>query len=263
MKNSFLILSLLLTSLVFTMSFVSGADSGELSSGVTALVYKLTSNIFPNSNLDLDVLHAFIRKAAHVTEYAILAITWFITIKAYNLSFSWFLFIGITIASTDEAIQILAVDRGPSIFDVIVYDFIPFAIIGLVILFITNRKGEKVMATDTLARLQSNHISPELAYKELFKKEKRVWVPFFKRAHFLKLRIHFPGEKGANSFLAVLFFIPCPLLLLRILLGFVKIDKYSNDIPLSKREIINLISYKGVIVKVNTHSGEKILIKTI
>ena len=119
------------------------------------------------------------------------------------------------------------------------------------------------MASSTLTRLKNNSITPKIAYKELFKKEKRKRIPLFKRAHFIKLRIIIPKEKGVNRFLKVLFFLPFPILILRLILGFVKLDTYSDDIPLTKREIIRLIAHKGVKVKVNTHSGEKILIKTI
>lgn len=264
MKNTWLYISITITILVFSMSFVSGTESGELSSGVTDVIYRFISSIFPNNNIDIDTLHVVIRKMAHVTEYSILAISWFFTAKSMEWSFSVYLILGLLIASTDESIQIIAVDRGPSIFDALIYDFIPFMLIGTISLLIYNKRGGQTMSTDTLLKLQNNQISPESAYRELYKTEKRVRMPFFKRAHFVKLRIRVPGEKGVNTFLGILFFFPIPILFLRILMGFIKSERFEDtDMPLSKREIIRMVSYKGVTLNVKTHSGENILIKTI
>lgn len=263
MKKTLLILSILLTLLVFSMSFVSGTESGELSSGVTEFLHGILTSIFPNIEININTMHVVIRKSAHVTEYIILGIAWFETFKAYELSFSWVLVTGMVIAASDETIQIFAIDRGPSFIDALLFDFAPFAFIGTILFFINNRKGDHIMTSDTLVRLQSNLISPESAYEELYKPEKRARLPFFKRAHFIKLKINVPGEKGVNTFLKILFLLPIPILLLRIFMGFVKNDRFDEDIPISKRELIRMISYKGVKVHVDTHSGEKILIKTI
>ncbi|HPJ23307.1 MAG TPA: VanZ family protein [Bacillota bacterium] len=263
MKQLILVLSLLLTSLVFSMSFVSGAASSTISSGVSDMILGWITNIFPNNQIDIETFHTFIRKAAHVTEFIVLAISWFYTIKLWDWSLGIQLLIGLVIASTDETIQVFAVDRGPSIFDALVYDYLPFMIASLVLWLIYQRKGESIMATDTLARLKDNQISPELAYEELYKDEKRKRIPFFKRAHFIKLKIHVPEEKGVNFFLKVLFFIPFPLFIVKLILRLIKMDRFDDSVPLTKKEMIKLISYKGIIVKVNTKSGEKILIKTI
>lgn len=263
MKKTWLCVSIILTALVFSMSFVSGTDSGELSSGVTDLIYKIINSVFSNINIDIDTLHIVVRKAAHVTEYMILAVTWLFTAKAFEWSFSRYLLLGLLIASLDETIQIIAINRGPSAVDALLYDFLPFMAIGVAMVLINNGRRGKIMATDTLLKLQNNQISAESAYDEMFKKEKRTKIPFFRRAHFVKLRIHVPGEKGANTFLGVLFFFPIPILFLRILLGFIKGDRFGEEVSLTKREMIKMISYKGVTVKVKTHSGENILIKTI
>ena len=115
----------------------------------------------------------------------------------------------------------------------------------------------------TLAKLQENKITPEMAYKEIYSKTRIKRIPFSKRAHFIKLNINVPEEKGANRFLKALFFMPFPIMLLRVMIGFINFDKYTENVPLSKREILRLISYKGIKIKVNSNSGEKILIKTI
>ena len=116
----------------------------------------------------------------------------------------------------------------------------------------------------TLEQLQGKKINPEQAYNEIYnKKRKRKRIPFFRRASFVKLRIKVPDQKGVNRFLRVLFFMPFPILILRIILSFVKFDKYTDDIPFSKSEIIGLIQSKGIKIEVDSHSGEKVLIKTI
>ena len=114
----------------------------------------------------------------------------------------------------------------------------------------------------TLTKLQNNQITPETAYAKIYKKSRIKRVPFYKRAHFIKLSINVPDEKGVNAFLKVLFFLPIPILFLRIILGFIKIDKFSDDMPLTKRELIRLITFRGVKVKVNAKQGEKIYIRT-
>lgn len=262
MKKVSLIVSILLTLLVFSMSFASGSDSGSLSLGITNVVYDLIYKIFPNAQINLDNLHLFIRKTAHVSEYALLGFVWFQTMKYWNLSLFTALVIGLTIAGTDETIQKFAVDRGPSVFDALVFDFLPFASISILLYFINHRKGEIIMASETLMKLQSNTISAEKAYKDLYKEEKIKRVPFFKRAHFIKLSIKVPDQKGVNAFLRVLFLLPIPILFLRIVFSFVKVDNFESDIPLSKREIMDLIAHRGVKVKVNANGGEKVYIKT-
>lgn len=263
MKKIILILSLLITAFTFSMSFVSGADSSTLSSGVAETLLRWITQVFPNNHIQIDAFHTFIRKSAHVTEYTLLAISWFYTAKLWGWSLGTVFGIGLLIAGTDETIQHFAIDRGPSGFDAAVYDLLPFVLISTCLWLLYYRKGENAMATDTLARLQNNLISPESAYEELYKKKKKYRMPFSKRAHFIKLRIHVPGEKGVNTFLKVLFFIPFPLFILKFVMSFIKMDKFDDTIPLTKREMMRMISYKGVIVKVNAKSGENILIKTI
>ncbi|MCK4551335.1 MAG: hypothetical protein KAU02_00355 [Tenericutes bacterium] len=114
-----------------------------------------------------------------------------------------------------------------------------------------------------LAKLQDNEITPEKAYNEIYKKRKRKKVPFFRRASFIKLNIRVPDQKGVNRFLRVLFFMPFPIVIMRIILSFVRLDKYSDDIPFTKSELIGIIQHRGIKIEVDSHSGEKILIKTI
>lgn len=262
MKYFCLVLSLLLTGFVFSMSFTSGADSQSMSLEITNMVLNVINNIFENNNVNLAELHIFIRKSAHIFEYMVIGISWFFTGKLFGLSFLKILIIGLLIASTDEIIQIYSENRGPSIIDTILFDFIPYAIVGYLLFIINNKKGKIEMTTNTLLSVQNNQISPRAAYSTLFKK-KREAVSFTKKAHFLKLSIITNEGKGVNRFLKVLFFLPIPLIILKIILSFIKMERIADDIQLTRKEVIELISHKGIRIKVNTVTGEKILVKTI
>lgn len=262
MKHFLLITSITLTIIVFSMSFASGADSSGLSLEITNFVANILDNIFPNNSIVLEDLHVFVRKSAHITEYFILGISWFFTGKYWGLSFTKILIIGLLIASIDEIIQISATDRGPSLLDTLVFDFIPFTVSAYIFWFFHNRKGEKTMPSNTLARLQNNKITPEAAYKKLYKNHTKK-MPFTRRAHFIKLNVKIPGEKGVNKLLRVLFFLPLPIFLVRIIMSFVNEDTFGDDMPFTKSEMVKMITSKGININVNSKSGEKIIIKTI
>lgn len=114
------------------------------------------------------------------------------------------------------------------------------------------------MNNPVLQNLQSNTITAKEAYKELYVPKKRT---FLKRAHFVRLKIHVPDDVAANRFLRLIFLLPVPLVLVKIGLRFVK-DSGDDSLPLSKSEIFELISYKGIKVDIQSKSGEKIYIKT-
>lgn len=88
-----------------------------------------------------------------------------------------------------------------------------------------------------------------------------------RRAHFIKLRIVIPEERGVTAFLAFLFLLPVPLWVVRAILQRAlkeerKEEKVSN-LPFSERQLLDLIAYKGILVEVKTQEGQKIYIKTI
>jgi hypothetical protein len=109
-------------------------------------------------------------------------------------------------------------------------------------------------------QLAAGEIGVRKAYSELYKTPKARRYP---RAHFLKLRIRTPEEKGVNRFLAFLFWLPIPLLYVRIGLAFVKAKDGNDPLPLPKQEIMKLLSYRGIVVEVDSKDGTKILIKTL
>ena len=77
----------------------------------------------------------------------------------------------------------------------------------------------------------------------------------------MKLRIVIPEEKGVNTFLGVLFFLPFPIFIVKLVLPFIKMD--NMNIPLSKSEMLKIITSKDIRLVVNTSTKEKIIIKTI
>jgi len=60
MKSVSLLISLILTAIVFSMSFVSGESSASLSLEVTNLIYNITSSIIPNNQIDINALHLIV-----------------------------------------------------------------------------------------------------------------------------------------------------------------------------------------------------------
>ena len=105
--------------------------------------------------------------------------------------------------------------------------------------------------SNVLSKLESNDITPELAYKELYNKKNRIKPG--KRATFIKLRIHVPNEgKGLNTFLRILFALPIPLVFarwgLKIANKHAKLDENNN---MDIEEILYLLKYsKGTKVQV-------------
>ena len=118
------------------------------------------------------------------------------------------------------------------------------------------------MSTSALARLADNKISADAAYDELFNEVKHKRIRFIKKAHFIKLKVVIPDQRGLNVFLRVLFFLPFPIFIIKIVARFVKWEP-DEDFPFDKKEMINLISSRGIKVKVNAKSGEKIIVKTL
>lgn len=120
--------------------------------------------------------------------------------------------------------------------------------------------GEKTMSNEVLLQLSQGNLRPNAAYKELYGTPKAQRMG---RAHFVKLRIRIPEEKGISRFLAFLFLCPVPLFIVRMFIKKMKPDAMGEKVPLSPKEIMELISYKGIIVEVKAKDGTNVLIKTL
>lgn len=105
-----------------------------------------------------------------------------------------------------------------------------------------------------LNKLETNELTPELAYKELYPEPKKKYG---KRAFFIKMRVHVPEEgKKVNTFLRILFAIPIPMIFarmgLRIASRFADIDE---DVDL--KEISKLLKYsKHTRINVDTDDAQ-------
>ena len=109
-----------------------------------------------------------------------------------------------------------------------------------------------------LSRLESQDLTPELAYKELYNTKR---VKPGKRASFIKLSIHVPEEgKGINTFLRILFALPIPLVFarwgLRFGNRFAKLDEKEN-MDLDVEEILYLLKYsRGTSIQVDAKDAK-------
>ncbi len=113
--------------------------------------------------------------------------------------------------------------------------------------------------TEILNKVKYGEMTAKEAYKALYTYPK-VRKP--RRAGFIKMRIRVPDEKGVNRLLAVLFFFPIPLFVVRWGLRFVK-NEHLEKGGIEKKDIMELIRYRGISVEVNAKGGEKVLVKTI
>ncbi|MGE4320818.1 MAG: hypothetical protein AB7E61_05175 [Acholeplasmataceae bacterium] len=113
---------------------------------------------------------------------------------------------------------------------------------------------------EVLNQLNDHKLSTAQAYKLLYGYQFKM-----KKAHFVKLRITIKDEKKVTAFLKVLFLFPIPLFLIKIIIKMaMKKGKGNIDqIPLSTNELIELASYRGLLVNVDAHDDTNILIKTI
>lgn len=115
------------------------------------------------------------------------------------------------------------------------------------------------MREDILKQLTEGDLKPKQAYRLLYPTNRSLKP---RKAHFVKLRIKLPEEKGVTRFLAFLFFLPFPIFLVKLGLKFVKEDKLEGS-PITKKDIIRLIGYKPIRVNVRTADGVTVKIHTL
>ena len=114
--------------LIFSFSSQSGVDSGQLSHRVSCKIVEVGGRILDKPLEDwqieayADKIEHLVRKAAHMTEYFVLAITVALPFYVYGLrGFPLLLVAGVIcvgFACTDEYHQSLVAGRGPSMRDV-------------------------------------------------------------------------------------------------------------------------------------------------
>lgn len=114
---------------------------------------------------------------------------------------------------------------------------------------------------EVLNQLNKKELKPRMAYKLLFNKPK---IQKAHRAGFVKLRIWIPESKGVSIFLGILFFLPVPLFIIKWVINRrINQENISDKIPLTPKQIVQMISVRGVKLNVQTNENVKILLKTI
>ena len=83
-----------------------------------------------------------------------------------------------------------------------------------------------------------------------------------KQAWFLFLRIKIKDEPWVSLFLKLLFLLPVPLIIPKVIIQILP-DKIFKDIPFAKADLKQLIGAKGILVDIKTKDGDHILIKSI
>ncbi len=128
MKYVYLFVALTLTFFAFFMSAQSGEVSSDISGSISLAIYQLIIEPSQLFSLSYDSFHLIIRKLAHVSEYFLLGLIWTLVIHKFRIKVLYIFILGLSIAFIDETIQMFAFQRGPSLFDVFIYDYLSFVI---------------------------------------------------------------------------------------------------------------------------------------
>lgn len=110
---------------IFVMSAMPGEQSGEQSGLIVRMILAVHRLFFGEAQLSpdiLELLHTLIRKAAHMTEYAVLACLYLHALKktGANRPSLWAIVLCVLYAASDEFHQAFVPDRGPSPVDVVI-----------------------------------------------------------------------------------------------------------------------------------------------
>ncbi len=142
-KYLHLSLSVFLTLVVLSFSVASGSESASLSMTVATKIAGFFEGIIPDMTIDIDTFHLVIRKTAHIVEYLVLGLSWHLTFTRFGWSGCYLWILGLCLAAFDESIQMLAENRGPSIMDVLLFDFPGFLLGSIFIPYIYNKAVQK------------------------------------------------------------------------------------------------------------------------
>lgn len=117
--------ALLWMTFIFLMSATPGDLSGAQSGLIVRMILAVHGLLFGDAQLSPDtltLLHTFVRKAAHMTEYAVLACLYLRALRNCGARHPHLLSIALCAlyAATDELHQAFVPDRGPSPVDVMI-----------------------------------------------------------------------------------------------------------------------------------------------
>ena len=113
---------------------------------------------------------------------------------------------------------------------------------------------------EVLTEVKQNQIKPHEAYQLMFKypKERKP-----KKAHWVKVKIHIPESKGVSLLLAVLLALPIHIGIIKWIVSKRANRPISDQFQFTPKEVLEMISIKGVKVNIQTRTNEKILISTV
>jgi TRAP-type mannitol/chloroaromatic compound transport system permease small subunit len=83
-----------------------------------------------------------------------------------------------------------------------------------------------------------------------------------KKAHFLIIRIKIKDEPVVSFFLKLLFLLPFPLFIIRVIINFIP-KKVLSDAPIEKEDLKTMLTAKGVLIDIHSKDGDHIYMKTI
>jgi TRAP-type mannitol/chloroaromatic compound transport system permease small subunit len=83
-----------------------------------------------------------------------------------------------------------------------------------------------------------------------------------KKAHFLIIRIKIKDEPVVSFFLKLLFLLPFPLFIIRVIINFMP-KKVLSDAPIEKEDLKTMLTAKGVLIDIHSKDGDHIYMKTI
>ena len=141
--------------LIFSFSAQTGKDSGELSYKISYKIVELKSEItgtdksYEELSSEAEAIHFYVRKAGHMTEYFVLALTFMLPFYVYGLRgkrlLAATLICAVLTAASDEYHQSFVDGRGPAFTDVLIDSSGALCgiILGWILLNIFYRKKKK------------------------------------------------------------------------------------------------------------------------
>ncbi|MFP4186977.1 MAG: hypothetical protein ACLFSU_02260 [Acholeplasmataceae bacterium] len=111
---------------------------------------------------------------------------------------------------------------------------------------------------EILNKLGARELSKRKAYRALYPKRRKP-----RRAHFVKVKLAIPDEKGVSRLLAVLLFFPIPLFLVQWIMRRAIKEKQLARSGLTQADVLELVSIAGVRVFIHAKDGTRVAFRTI
>lgn len=138
----YLILSIVMTLIIFTNSFMPAHISSAQSGFFSTFLYKIIHQL--GINIQLDEVSWMVRKTAHFTQFFVLGMLWFLTWSQkliLSKTIKWALLFTCLTAVMDETIQLFSDGRAFSVVDILID--ISGAITGILVLWVIRSLKQK------------------------------------------------------------------------------------------------------------------------